>query len=65
MLKAFPMVVIIGLTLGLITAFIWKMIYFPEPLLPVILELIFIVTMAWLAIWCITKLKRRYKCQQL
>ena len=56
MLKALPIVIIISLTLGLITAFIWKMIYFPEPLLPVILELILIVTIAWLAIWCITKL---------
>ena len=58
MIKAFPVIVIISLTLGLITAFVWKMIYFPEPLLPVILELLFMVTMAWLAIWCITGLKR-------
>ena len=57
MITAFPVIVIISLTLGLITAFVWKMIYFPEPLLPVILELLFMVTIAWLAIWCITKLK--------
>jgi len=56
-ITAFPVIVIISLTLGLITAFVWKMIYFPEPLLPVILELLFMVTIAWLAIWCITKLK--------
>jgi len=61
MIKAFPIIVITSLTLGLIASFVWKMIYFPEPILPVILELVFIVTMAWLAVWCITKLERRQK----
>ncbi len=38
--------IIIGLTGGLIAQFIWKMIYFPEPIIPVILELVIIIAFA-------------------
>lgn len=41
-----PAIFVLALTCGLIGQFVWKMVYFPEPLLPVILELIFIVAIA-------------------
>lgn len=44
--KVFPAIVITSLTCGLIAQFTWKMIYFPEPIVPVILELVFIVALA-------------------
>ena len=55
MRKVFPISVIIGLTAGLVAQFVWKMMYFPEPLFPVILELMFIFCLAGIAIWIIVK----------
>ena len=53
--KPIPITIIVALTTGLIAQFIWKMIYFPEPILPVIFELIFIITAAGVAIQMIAK----------
>lgn len=50
MRRAFVISVLLGLTAGLVASFVWKMVYFPEPLLPVILELTMIITLAGLAI---------------
>ena len=47
----FPATVIIAFTCGLVAQFIWKMIYSPEPLVPVVIELVFIVALAGVAIW--------------
>ena len=53
--KDYPTVVILAFTLGLTGAFIWKMIYHPEPLIPVMLELMIIYTLASTAIWQIRR----------
>lgn len=47
----FPIVVIIALFLGLLGQFIWKMIYFPEPIPLVVVELTCITGLVVLAIW--------------
>jgi len=59
MTKSFPIIVIIALTSGLLGQFIWKMIYFPEPILPVIFELIFFTTLAGIGIWMISRLEKK------
>ena len=46
-----PITVMIALALGLTAQFVWKMIYFPEPLGMVIIELIGIWALVGLAIW--------------
>ena len=50
MIKVFPIIVILGLTADLIAQFIWKMVYFPEPLLVVILEVMGIIILAGIGI---------------
>ena len=40
-----PGVVLVAFYLGLVTQFIWKMIYFPEPIVTVVLELVVITGM--------------------
>ncbi len=45
-----PISVIIALFLGLVGQFIWKMIYFPEPIGIVIFELVFIIGVVILTI---------------
>jgi len=47
--------VLVALLAGLTTQFIWKMIYFPEPIIPVIIELAFIYALAISAIYLIYK----------
>ncbi len=47
----YPVIVILALWAGIVTQFVWKMIYFPEPILPVIIELIFITSVSGSAIW--------------
>ena len=44
----FPVIIIWALTAGLIAQFVWKMIYFPEPVIPFICELVMFVI---LAVW--------------
>lgn len=56
MIKVFPIAVIIGLLFSVIGQFVWKMIYFPEPLLMVIGELIGFIIFAGVAIWCIVRI---------
>ncbi len=51
MKKAFVITIILALAAGLIAQFVWKMIYFPEPIIPVIIELLFIVALAGLAVY--------------
>ena len=46
-----PIMVMIALALGLTGQFVWKMIYFPEPLKMVIIELVGIWAMVGVAIW--------------
>ena len=46
-----PTLVIMALFAGILGQFIWKMIYFPEPVIPVIFELICITGLVVLAIW--------------
>ena len=55
MKKAFPIVVILAFLAGLIGQFVWKMIYFPEPLGVVILEITGFILLAIVAIWCIVR----------
>ncbi len=50
--KVFPIAVIIAFLLGLIGQFVWKMIYFPEPIIPVICEVSGFIILAGIAIWC-------------
>lgn len=52
-------IIIIALACGLTGQFVWKMIYFPEPLVPVIIELTIIWGLVGLAIWLILKHYRR------
>lgn len=49
--KAFVVSVLLGFMAGLEAQFIWKIIYFPEPLIPVVVEMCGIVVLAGLAIW--------------
>jgi len=53
MKRVFPIIVILAFLAGLIGQFIWKMIYFPEPIIPVVLELTGFCILAGIAIWCI------------
>ena len=53
MKRAFPISVIAAFGTGLMAQFVWKMIYFPEPLLPVVFELAGIIILAGIAVWCI------------
>jgi len=57
MRRFFPILVIIAFLLGLIGQFAWKMIYFPEPLIPVICEITMFIILAGIAIWCIRRIK--------
>ena len=36
----FPIIVMVAIFCGLTGQFIWKMIYFPEPIVPVVIELV-------------------------
>lgn len=49
--KYYPTMIIGGLWTGLVTQFVWKIVYFPEPLIPVIGELTLITTLGTLAVW--------------
>lgn len=53
MKQIYPIVVILSLAAGLVTQFIWKMIYFPEPVIPVIIELTFIIGLTISSVWVI------------
>lgn len=53
--KALPALCVMGLTVGLFVQFGWKMVYFPEPLGPVIAELAAIVVIAGYAIFQILR----------
>ncbi len=46
-----PITVMVALTCGLTGQFVWKMIYFPEPIVPVIIELVFFYSIVGIAIW--------------
>jgi hypothetical protein len=46
-----PIIVIIALALGLTAQFVWKMVYFPEPIVPVIIELVIIWVIVGVAVW--------------
>ncbi len=52
MKKAIVVIVLLALTAGLLGQFVWKMIYWPEPLVPVIIEICIILGLTGLAIWC-------------
>lgn len=58
MRKVFPIIVLVALMAGLLGQFGWKMIYFPEPLIPVIFEVSGIVILSGLAIWCVATARR-------
>lgn len=47
--------IIIGLTSGLLAQFAWKLHYFPEPMVPVFIELTVIVAFATLAILLVVR----------
>lgn len=55
--RAFPIILIIAFLSGLIGQFVWKMIYFPEPVIPVVLELAAFTALAGVAIWWIWSIK--------
>ena len=46
-----PIIVMIALAAGLTAQFVWKMIYFPEPVEAVIIELIGTWAIVGVAIW--------------
>ena len=52
MKRGFVVSVLLGLCCGLIAQFIWKLIYFPEPLIPVIIEVSGIIILTGIAIYC-------------
>jgi len=56
MKRVFIIAVIAGLVAGLITQFVWKMVYFPEPLILVVGEVAGIIVLAGLAIWYVIRL---------
>jgi len=41
--RVLPMIIIVSFACGLIAQFVWKMFYFPEPIIPVICEIVGIV----------------------
>lgn len=51
----YPVIVLVAFFSGLLGQFIWKMIYFPEPIVPVIIELLVIAGLAGLAVWMVIK----------
>ncbi|MBA7580434.1 hypothetical protein ES708_22325 [subsurface metagenome] len=55
--QAFVILTLVAFAAGLIAQFVWKMIYYPEPLIPVICEVCGIVIAAGLAIWCVWREK--------
>ena len=57
MKRTFPIAVILAFLAGLIVQFVWKMIYFPEPLLPVVLEIAGFIVLAGIAIRCVARIK--------
>lgn len=48
--RVYSVVVICGLVMGLLAQFAWKMIYFPEPLTPVVIEVTGIIVISGIAI---------------
>ena len=55
MKRVLPVFIIISFACGLIAQFIWKMIYFPEPIVLVIFELGFIIILAIGGCYCSLK----------
>ena len=53
--KGLPVSFVGALTCGLLAQFIWKMIYWPEPLLPVILEIAGILGMTAFVVYQILR----------
>lgn len=53
MARVFPIATICALTAGLLAQFTWKMVYFPEPIVPVIFEIAFILFLAGTSVWVI------------
>lgn len=51
----YPVIVLAALFAGLLGQFIWKVIYFPEPTVPVIIELTVILGLVISAIWLVIK----------
>jgi len=56
--KSWVIIVLIALLAGILGQFIWKMIYFPEPIIPVIIELSLITAMTLSAIVVTRKLRK-------
>ena len=50
MKRAFVIAVLLGLLAGLLAQFVWKLIYFPEPIIPVIFELLGFIILTGVAV---------------
>ena len=61
MKKAWVVIVLIALLIGILGQFVWKMIYFPEPLIPVIIEVVLIISLTISAIVLTKKLNGNNK----
>lgn len=50
-MRYIPAVIILALTCGIIAQFVWKMVYFPEPITPIVLEMASIIILAIIGIY--------------